>query len=188
MMLAVATLAGCSSTKRTPWRDHLRRVFDNTSVQPPEPERKYWTRNDEDMFLKRIGHADYAAIGTVHVVNVYSSFSNPKRVALIFTPREVLHGKTDDFSTDERTIRLPIGEGELDFQVALNVEGRLAGRSYLLFIKQKPSRDRVEPPAGWQGSLWQPPKRLVDFVFALYAPDKSLLRQARAMYRWLKKK
>jgi len=180
-------LSACSKKQRTGWNEQMRGIFNNTSVQPPEPDRLYWSRKEDETFLRRMGHADVTAVGTIRRISTFTAFSNPKRVALAFRPTEVLHGEMDKIVDAAGEIAVELDEGQLDFHLALNIASTIPGRSYLLFLKEKPHPGQKKI-SGWEGSITQPTKLPAKYFWALYRPDKKLLSEVRAMYAWLKRR
>ena len=151
------------------WQASMTRWYQNSSVRPPEPPRQLWERDDEDLLLKRVGFADVVAVGTARVVTLFTMLGSPKRLALAFRPEEVIYGEVDQLKDEQGDLLLPFGPDDLDFQLGLRVFGHLAGTRYLLLLKRQPG----EP---------------VRLHWSLYRPDKKLVQEIRAMFRWLQKK
>jgi len=191
LLLAVLTAAGsCSKRKTVAWRPEMRRWFDNSTVGPNDESVDGWTRRDEELFLRRIGYADVAAIGTVRMVTTFSHHRSPRQVALAFRPRELLYGTLEGRLDAQGELALVLGEAMVGVRVARLLSEHLPGRRYLLFLKDKPvapgPRHKV---SGWRASLWRPPPvPRPEHRWALYRPEPRLLRQVRAMYRWLRHK
>ncbi|MCB9558238.1 MAG: hypothetical protein H6707_19130 [Deltaproteobacteria bacterium] len=167
----------------------MNRWFDNTSVQPSEPERRYWTRADEDMLLRRLGYADVAVVGSIRVVNAFYMFDSPRQVALAFSPQQVLYGSLKGAIDDDGELFLQLGRSGLDFHLAVTLRRHLPGRRYLLFIKFRPQsagQRSLGEISGWRASLKRPGKQHPTFSWVLYRPDKALLEQVQTMYGWLK--
>ncbi len=148
--------------------------FANSSVSPPQPPRQLWTREDEELFLRRIGFADMVAIGTIRVVTLFSHFEQHNQISVAFRPSEVLYGELKDHLSKDKELYCRLGPADLDFQMALRVQEHLPGTKYVLLLKLKPDeRGKKRPPV---------------LRWALYRPDKRLLTEIRAMYQWLDKK
>jgi len=171
-IMLLLTMAACGPTTPDParWQDAMREWYTNTSVRPPEPPRPQWERADEDLLLKRLGFADVVAVGTARVVTLFTMLDTPKRVAVAFLPEEVLFGDLANLIDKQGDLLLPVAPGDLDFQLALKVLDHIAGSRYVLLLKRKPGVQ--QPQLRW----------------SLYAPDRKLLAEIRAMFAWLKKK
>lgn len=182
-LAAAALLAACGE-RRVPWGDEMARWFNNASVTPPEPDPRDWTRAEWDVFLRRIGFADSAALGTLEAVTTFAELTTPRQVAIAFRPLELLHGSLAGAADEAGCVVLVLEAGALDFNTALAAAGRAPGRRFLLFLKEQPQRN-PRPPAGWEGSLWQQPVLKKRFAWALYRPEQLLLARVRTMYAWL---
>jgi hypothetical protein len=185
-LIAALQLAACR-TGRVPWSDEMAHWFNNASVNPPEPDPRDWARPEWESFLRRIGFADAAVIGTMSVVTTFSQLTTARQVSLVFRPLEVLHGSLAELTDEDGGIALVLEEGSLDFNAARAAARRVAGRRFLLFVKERPQR-AARPLAGWEGSLWQQPAAQKSFQWALYRPAALLLLRVRTMYAWLARK
>lgn len=179
MLLLLALLAWIPScgTKRPPpvkWQEAMQVWFANSSVSPPEPPRQLWSREDEELFLRRIGFADVVAIGTIRVVTLFSRFEQHNQISVAFRPSEVLYGELKDHLSKAKELYCRLGPADLDFQMALRVQEHLPGTKYVLLLKLKPDERRKKQPPVLRWSL--------------YRPDKRLLAEIRGMYKWLEKK
>jgi hypothetical protein len=188
LLVVIAALgAACGHDVDLRWRPWMSRWYDDTSVVPPEPDRRYWTRRDEDLLQRRMGYADVAALGRLRLVNLESAFSSPQRLALAFEPLEVFY---DDDLLEEQggELVLVLKGGDTDFELAAMREAFLPGRRYLLLAKYKPLRV-PGGGTGWRASLWRPdPAARKELHWVLYRPDPLLVQQVRTMYRWLEDK
>lgn len=149
------------------------RWYPNQSVRPAQPPRHLWKHSDEDLFLRRIGFADVVALGSARVVTLYVAFNTPRQLALAFHPEETFYGSLEDDMDDDGELLLPLKPGDDDFQLAVKVIRHLPGSRYLLLLKKKPSKNEKEQP---------------ELKWALYTPEKRLLVELRAMFKWLEKK
>ena len=170
------------------WRDEMAVWFNNSSVTPPEPDRRYWTRRDQEVLLRRLGYADVAAFGRVNLVNTMEAQGGARRIAVSFTPIKVLHGSFEGLLDAGDELLLPIGAGQLDFVYALSRTPRLPGQRYLLFVKRRPADRQTRARKGWRGSLWYPNENAERFNWALYGPDPVLLGEVEAIYRQHRKR
>jgi hypothetical protein len=143
--------------------------YSNTSIRPDEPPRQLWTREEEELFLRRVGHADVVAIGSVRIVKLFSRLDTARRVSVAFRAQQVLHGTLKGLLDDEKQLILPINPGDLDFQMALKTQSHVVGSRYVLLLKLKPGKK--QPVLRW----------------AIYRPEQRLLTEIRTMFKWLKK-
>jgi hypothetical protein len=157
-LMAVLCLTACASHPKhtTAWSSSMGAVFSNQSVKPAEPPRGYWTRQDEEMLLRRMGFADIVAVGTLRVVSQCNRSGVPFQLTLAFRPEEQLFGELED---EEVMLRLDASSD--DFQRALAVQKDLVGTRYLMFFKRKGSNE---------------------LRWAFYRPTRSLLNEIRARY------
>ena len=173
LLLSLSGHLACGSTpKPVTWQDSMQSWYNNGSVRPDQPPRSLWERPDEDLLQKRIGFADLVVVGTAHVVTLFSALDAPRQLALAFRPQEVIHGSLDGLVDQEGELLLTIDSSDEDFQMAVKTFEHLPGSRYLLVLKRKPSKDSKKPQVRW----------------SLYKPDKTLLREIRAMYHWLEQK
>jgi len=173
----LVTLAGaaCSSGpgETTTWRDDLTRIFSNNSVQPSEPPRELWTVADEEMLQHRLGHADCVAIGRMKLLSVYATFSAARELSLVFRPQEILHGSLEGALDKEGDLQLQLTPSTSDdFRLALQLQKRLPGTRYVMFLKRQPVGSR----AVWHWALYRDDPRLLAEIRAAY----ELLRMERA--------
>jgi hypothetical protein len=140
------------------------KVFSNQSVKPAEPPRDYWTRQDEEMLLRRMGFADIVAVGTLRVVSQCNRSGVPFQLTLAFRPEEQLFGKLE-----EGEVMLKLDATSDDFQRALGVQKDLVGTRYLMFFKRKSEKE-----LRW--AFYRPTARLLDEIRTRYA---SLARRPR---------
>lgn len=192
LLLAGAILlpAGCSRTPKTAWHDSMERWFSSSAARPTDPPYARWTRQDHDLFLRRIGHADVAAVGTIRLVTTYSMYGATKQVGLLFRPQKVLHGSLEDDLDEQEELPLRLSDSAPDFRLALLLRDHLPGKRYLIFLKEKPSDEDSGPQrTGWRASLWRPPPPPpAAYRWALYRPEPALLARVREMYHWLDNK
>lgn len=174
-MLAVTGLwiltAGCAgSTKpEVNWRGSMGSYFENTSVKPGEPPRRFWDTADEELLLRRMGYADTVAVGTIRLVSGYEH-RGTGQLALAFRTREVLYGSIDQDKDTDGELRLRLDPSAADYSLARKIQKQLPGTHYLLFLKRRPRRDGKH-----------------DLRWAFYRPRRKLMAEVRARYRWLKK-
>lgn len=171
LLLTLPMTAACGATAATAsgWQDSMEQLYDNASVRPSEPPRRLWDRGEQERFLRRVGFADAVALGTARLVTVHTMLGAPRRIAVAFSPREVLHGELEPLTDEQGELMLPIRAGDNDFQLALRVIDHLAGSRYLLLLKRRPA------PGGSHDLRW-----------ALYDPEPALLKEVHAMFRWLR--
>ena len=148
----------------------MQRWFDNSSVRPPEPSRRLWSRDEEEMFLRRVGFSDAVAVGSARLVTMHTMLGSPRRIALAFSAEEVIYGDLDPLTDDQGDLMLPIISGDVDFQLALRVIDYLPGSRYLRLLEERPTGAGKE------------------LRWSLYRPDRPLLEELRAMFRWLEKR
>lgn len=184
VVLAAAALLTACGDGRVPWRAEMTRWFNNASVTPTEPDPRDWSRGEWDFLLRRVGFADVAALGAMEGVMTFAELTSAREIGLTFRPIEVLHGSLSGVTDEDGALVLTLKPGALDFNNALEAAERVPGRRFLLFLKERPQR-RARPPAGWEGSLWQPPVLEKRYAWALYRPEPLLLTRVRTMYAWL---
>jgi hypothetical protein len=171
ILALIATCCACSGPQKRPinWRDDMERWFSNNSTRPNETPRSMWSREEEDLLQLRVGSAEYAAIGTFRLLSIYSTFSSPKQLALVFRPQETLHGKLDDRLDKEGELMLQLTPSNSeDFRLAVQLQKQLPGKRFIVFLKEQPTGDDR-----------------VLLRWALYGDDKELIAEIRAMYQWL---
>jgi len=162
---AVGLLVGCATqSSPTPaWNPSMSHVFSNDDVRPDETPREYWTAEDEELLLRRMGFADTVVLGTLRVLTQYNRGGVATQLTLAFKPDEVLFGKVATDEDDEISLQ-PDPESQ-EFRSALRLQRSLPGTRYLLFLKQRPG----------VGPRW-----------AVYYPSARLLDEVRSRYAWLR--
>ncbi len=190
LTVLVSQLVGCSKTKQIPWSEAMAIWFGNAAAQPNDPPRKHWTRSEEDLFLKRLGYADLTVLGEVRMVGTFTKYEKPKQVTLTFVPLHTFYGDLEERVDERGELVLKLANVALDFRRAVQVQHFLPGKRYVLLLKEKPADpDGDKPGRGWQASLWRPPPKAKPiYRWALYRPERALLRQIRDLYELLGKK
>lgn len=188
LAVVLTAFVACSKAKRSAWSDEMVLYFGNAAAQPTDPPRKHWTRSEEELFLKRLGHADLTVLGVVSSVGTFSKHEDPRQVTLTFLPQRVFYGSLEGKVDKNKELVLELGEQVLDFRRAVRVGRYLPGKRYLLLLKEKPAPPASGPEGeGWEASLWRPPaKAKPTFRWALYRPEKKLLEQVRELYQLLR--
>lgn len=188
LAVVMIALVACSKTKRSAWSDEMVLYFGNAAAQPADPPRKHWSRSEEELFLKRLGHADLTVLGVVSSVGTFSKYDDPRQVTLTFLPQKVFYGTLKDKLDARGELVLGFGEQVLDFRRAVRVGRYLPGKRYLLLLKEKPAPPASGPEGeGWEASLWRPPaKPKPIYRWALYRPEKKLLEQVKELYQLLR--
>ena len=189
LLLLGSSLTACSKNKRIPWSEAMAVWFGNSAAQPTDPPRKHWTRREEDLFLKRLGHADLTVLGVISSVGTFTKYEDPRQVTLTFIPQYTFYGSLEGRVDERGELVLKLADVALDFRRAVRVQHFLPGKRYLLMLKEKPRGLRNKPEGeGWQASLWRPPtKAKPSYRWALYRPERELLRQVRDLYKLLNK-
>jgi hypothetical protein len=156
-----------TSQSGTSWRDDMALLFSSSSVQPTDPPRQMWTQTEEEILLRRLGHADCVAAGTTKIVSVYTALSTPEQLAMTFHPQEILHGSLVGTLDKEGDLLLRLTASAEEFQQAVRQQKSLAGSRYVIFLKKQPSPE---------GPIWR---------WALYRHDPRLISEIRAAYSTL---
>jgi hypothetical protein len=168
-LLLLALLPACRApAPQTAWRDDMAELFGKSSVRPDDPPRHLWSEDDVDLFQRRLGYADCAALGTTRVVSTYTTFSSAQQFALAFHPDEFLHGSLEGELDRDGDMTLRLTPAQNDFRLAVHLQRLLPGTRYLVFLKRQPS----QPP------IWH---------WALYRDDPQLIRETRAVYDLLQR-
>jgi len=191
LLMTLSTLLGCSRAPRSsPWSEQMPHWFTNAAAQPTDPPFAYWTRDERELFLRRIGYADAAAIGIVRAVSSCGHKGDPTRITLAFEPGHVLHGSLKESLNEEGDLLLTLEDEDLDFRRAVKVGSYLPGRRFLVFFKERPAKKKTNAKAsGWKASLWRPPpKPKPVYRWSLYRPEPALITHVQALYRLLKKR
>jgi len=189
LLIAISTLLGCSRAPRSPWSEQMPHWFTNAATQPTDPPFTYWTRDERELFLRRIGYADVAAIGIVRAVSSCAHKGNPTKITLAFEPKRMLHGSLDKSLNEEGDLLLTLDEEDLDFRRAVKLGSYLPGRRFLVFFKKQPAKKNHAKGSGWKASLWRPPpKPKPTYRWSLYRPEPALIAHVQALYRLLKKR
>lgn len=162
---AAALLVGCASqsSATSAWNSSMSRVFSNDDVRPDETPREYWTVEDEELLLQRMGFADTVVLGTLRVLTQYNRGGVASQLTLAFKPDEVLFGRAEPDEDGEISLQ-PDPESQ-EFRSVLRLQRSLPGTRYLLFLKQRPG----------VGPRW-----------AVYHPSARLLDEVRSRYAWLR--
>lgn len=165
-------------------------VFSNASAQPTDPPVAYWTRHEQELFLRRIGHADATAIGIVRAVSSFGRKGDPVKVTLAFLPERVIHGSLEEGLDAQGELLLSLEDEDLDFRRAFKVQRFLPGKRFLVFFKRRPIKKSRRPRGeGWRASLWRPPPEPKPvYRWTLYGPEALLVSRVQALYRMLKKR
>ena len=171
LTLLLASVVGCSGTRPVKWQETMGRYYPRSSVRPDQPPRHLWTLEEEDLLQRRVGFADFVAVGTAHVVTRFAMLGAPRGLTLCFRPREIFFG--DKKTLDQQgELMLPLDQSEDDFLLAVKTYSYLPGSRYLLVLKYPPHQNGRRPAARW----------------ALYRPEESLVAEIRAMFLRLRKR
>lgn len=166
VLAALVGACGPSPQAAPGWNTSMSHVFSNDSVEPDRLPRQYWTADDEELLLKRMGFADTVVVGTVRVVSQLAQGGVARRLTLAFQPREVLYGSVEGQVDSDGELTLQPEPGTDEFRRALRAQKSLPGTRYLLFLKRR----------GAGESRW-----------ALYQPSAGLLADVRGRYAALKR-
>jgi len=167
-LLVALAAAGCGTAQApVTWSDDMALYFSNSSVRPSDPPRHLWTQADEELLLRRLGHAECVAIGSTKVVSEYSDLSSAKQLTMAFHPQEIVHGSLEGSLDKDGDLMLQLTPSIEDFRLAVQVQRELPGTRYIAFLKRKPAPD---------GPVWH---------WALYAHDPALVTEIRAAYQLL---
>jgi hypothetical protein len=190
LLVLAPQLMACSKTKHIPWSEAMAVWFGNAAAQPTDPPRKHWTKKEEDLFLKRLGYADLVVLGEVRSVGTFTKYEDPRQVTLTFLPLHTFYGDLETRVDERGELVLKLANVALDFRRAVQVQRFLPGKRYILVLKEKPTTERGKPKGSdWKASLWRPPpKPKPIYRWALYRPERALLRQIRDLYQLLKRK
>lgn len=174
-LVAAVAAAGCGGgkgVKPDSWRPGMERWYRNP-IRPSEPPRLYWSRREQDLFLRRVGHADVVALGTLRLINLFSQLGEERQMGLAFHADEVLHGSLEDHLDENGELYLSLKPGDQDFYLSVKVQRHLPGTRFVLLIKFKPT----------PGDNASKPRTVVRW--SLYRHEKGLVRELRAMFRSL---
>jgi hypothetical protein len=161
----------CASSQRVApvWNASMGDWFSNDSVDPYQPPRGYWTDQDEDVLLRRMGYADSVVVGTLRVVSQYGRGEVASELTLAFHADELLFGSLERELDEAGELLLQPEPSSPEFRLALRIQRNLPGTRYLLFLKRQP-----------QGKA----ERL---RWALYRPTQQLLQEIRSRYTALRR-
>jgi hypothetical protein len=189
-LLSVAIFVfGCASQPKTKWSEELTLWFGNAAARPTDPPRRHWGRAEEELLLKRIGHADICAVGWISSVGSFERRGKEEQITLTFLPTRMLHGSLSSKLDKDGQLVLKLDGRDLDFRRALLLQRYLPGRRFLVFLKQKPGKPLPRPKQGWRASLWRPPPPPAPiYRWALYRPEKRLIVEVKTLYRSLEKR
>lgn len=170
-LLLVLLANACASSQRVApgWTASMGDWFSNDSVDPYQPPRDYWTAQDEDVLLRRMGYADTVVVGTLRVVSQYGRGEVPSELTLAFHADELLFGSLERQLDEAGEVLLQPEPASPEFKLALRIQRNLPGTRYLLFLKRQP-----------QGKTEQ-------LRWALYRPTHQLLQEIRSRYAALRR-
>jgi hypothetical protein len=166
-------MVGCRSLPPpVPWQENCKSWFPNASIRPPEPERSLWNREEEDLFLRRVGFSDCVLVASVRVTGTYSFFGTPRQLNLWIKPEEIIYGKDrlKKAMDQEKEFLLQLVPSSSDFSLAIHFKRQLPGQRYIVLLKREPPTSDKSS----QGGIWH---------WALYHKDPRLLAELRAIFQ-----
>lgn len=153
---------GCAgSGQAVAWDDSMQGLFSSDPDNPTSHPRRLWSKKEEERFLKQMGYADAAALGTVKVVSQCDRYGQ-RQVTLELHVKEVLHGDLGDELEEGQklSIRIDADSHRSTVQTARSTPGS----QFLVFLKRKPQGDQTR------------------LSFDFYRPNPRLMTEVRSMY------
>ena len=166
ILVLIVLTVGCASSQKPKWNGTT--FFTNQSVRVQDPPRTHWSRQDEELLLRRMGYADMVAVGTLRLVTQCNRSEVARQLTLAFHPQEELFGALEEQLDGAGEVLIQLDPSSEDFNRALNVQQEMVGTRYLVFFKREPRSGKLH--------------------WAFYSPSDRLLTEVRARYRWLSKK
>jgi hypothetical protein len=186
MLLLALTTGGpiaCASN-RISWQEEMVRWYPNGIGETNQLQHiaAVDRGSDYDLFQKRIGFADTAALGSIRLVNEQAEHgAAPSKTLLIFRPVEVLHGSLAAIRDKDGDILLSADRAELPSE-GLDQES-ITRKNYLLFLKRQPGKVIASNEKGWRGSIWGPRQAAARYRWVLYPSSPKLLEEVQQLYQ-----
>jgi hypothetical protein len=142
--------------------------YGNNSIDIDLSHGDQWTRKDEDLLLRRLGHADLVAVGTIRLVTHFSRYNTPRNMSLSFKPEEVLHGSLKGDLDQEQLLVMHISPNTHSFDIAKKIQDHPTKVHYLVLIKRKPLSN------GQHQLRW-----------VIYQPSREIMARVRFLFSQL---